>query len=252
MISLKSLIFENNDDDLNADLYDDWIEYLGYNEYNLPQDEIKKLIKKFNLRVEKKLKKILILSDNKKTEYLEYNSDEQSFDYIKDISEWVINLNENEMENLLGMDINSIYSGYIECTLNEMMKNPGKVYHYTNEDSFEEIKESGLIKGSYGTGLANRYITGIFTSVNPEEYADGTYGNICLELDLDSFKKENNLSKIDLSYEPEVSDFLLKEQIVSSLELENEINVDIDSSSGISPYTIIVHENIPLKYIKEL
>ena len=141
-----------------------------------------------------------------------------------------------------------MYNGWNECTLEEMRKNPGKVYHYTTEEAWEKIQSHGGMKGSSGTGLTNRGSHGIFTSTNPEVYAEGTYGNICLELNLEAFKNDSRLPELNLSYEPEVDEYLLREYVWSELKIESRD--EIDSSGGMSPYTIIVGHNIPLKYIR--
>ena len=64
MILLKDLIIEN-DEDINADLWDDWQEYLDYNRYEFPKEELIKLKKKFNLDVTQYLNVIIKLKISK-------------------------------------------------------------------------------------------------------------------------------------------------------------------------------------------
>jgi len=250
MISLKKLILENGED-INSDLWDDWIEYIRHNEYTIPKDEIKKLIKKFNLQYELLLKVIVHLYKGNESVYLEYRPDDEAFDYIKDIEQWLYDLDDSRMENLLGYAAEDIYNGHIEGTLKDMKSDAGKVYHYTTEDKWEEIQQSGGMRGSSGTGLTNRYISGIFTSTDPAEHAMGTYGDICLELDLSSFKKANNIPELNLSYEPDIEEYFLRNAVKSQLKLDN-IEINMDSSGGMSPHTIIVHHNIPIRFIRQL
>jgi hypothetical protein len=107
------------------------------------------------------------------------------------------------------------------------------------------------LQGGGGAGLTNRFSHGIFTSVDPEEHASGTYGDVCLELDMDAFKNANNLSEVNLEYEPDIEEYLLRDLIRSKLELD-DMKIQLDSSSGMSPYTIIVGHDIPVQFIKQI
>lgn len=250
MILLKKLLLEN-EDDINSDLWDDWVEYIKYNQDDLPKEEIKKLKSKFNLMIQNYLKLILKISDPSESCYIQYNPSNETFDYIKDIQQWVYDLSDVDMEELLGYGVDKVYSNYIDCTLEEFKKNPGKVYHYTTEDKWEAIQKTGHLKGSTGTGLTNRYSFGLFTSTDPEEYASGTYGDVCLEIDLSAFKNSNNLSEIKVSYEPDVEEYLMRDSIRSALELDN-MEIEIDSSGGMSPYTLIINHSIPIQYVSQI
>lgn len=251
MIWLKDLITENNED-INADLWDDWQEYLDYNQYDIPKKEVFKLKNKFNLNVEQYLKIIFKLTDNKKNElYLMYDPKAESFEYIKDIKDWLYNLGDHEMEKLLGHGVDTIYNVWIEGTLKDLKTHPGKLYHYTTEENWEAIQQSGELQGSGGTGLTNRFLHGIFTSVDPEEHANGTYGDVCLEIDMDAFKQANNLPKVELQYEPDIEEYLLRDLIRSHLELD-DMEIQLDSSGGMSFYTIIVGHEISTQFIKKI
>jgi hypothetical protein len=221
MILLKNLIIEN-DEDIKADLWDNWRNYINYNQYDIPKEELIKLKNKFNLNINQYLKIIFKLSDNENAElYLSYDPKAESFEYIKDINDWIYNLNGAEMEEMLGYGVDKIYNGWIEGTLEDLKAHPGKLYHYTTEEKWVDIQQSGELHGSSGTGLRNRFAHGIFTSVDSEEHASGTYGDVCLELDMDAFKRENNLSEISLQYEPDVEEYLLIDMIRVKLELRD-------------------------------
>ena len=246
MIKLKSLISEiSNDYPEDSNLWDDWEDYLDHFDYDIEKSEISKLIQKNDLEYETYFdNKILMLSQNKTIVYLTHDIEAQTFDVIKDINDWIY----NSAEQFLEIDSSNIYSGYIETTLKEMSQHPGSVYHYTTEEKFNLIKQTGKMNGSYGTGINNRSSYGIFTSVNPEEYQDGVYGDICLMIDLENFKKDNNLKELSLEYEPEVSDYMIREYVASVLEIEFRDSLPSD----MSPYTIIVRHTIPSQYIKQI
>jgi hypothetical protein len=253
MISLKAqilqLLNESSEEDINADLWDNWYSYLKENDCDITREEIKKLLKKFDLTKNIINNKIVILSDSKNKAYLEYSAENDTFDFISDIDDWAVDLDDSEMEGLIGMSVDNIYNGWCESTLDDIKKNPGKVYHYTTEENWDAIKTEGVLKQSSGTGLTNRYSHGIFTSINPEEHAVGSYGNVCLEIDLETYKNDNKLSELSISYEPDVDEYLLRHQTYHVLELDTD---RIDLSSDMSPYTLIISHNIPIKYIKEI
>lgn len=93
--------------------------------------------------------------------------------------------------------------------------------------------------------MRNRSMHGVFVSMDAEEYANGTYGNILLTIDLESFLKESGLGELDIDLEPEYMEYLLRSSMSSSLDLE--YNGDIPSD--ISMNTLIVGHKIPIKYI---
>lgn len=244
MIKLKSLLKEEREP-IDSDQWDDWYEYLDYFSGDVGKDEILKIIRKHRLTGKTYFnKQIVELTDKKQKVYLEYDNDTDTASLIKDIDQWVYDVD----YSTLGIDPDTMYNGHVESTLKDLKQSPGKVYHYTTEDGWELIQQDGKMVGSYGTGINNRGAYGIFTSVDPEEYANGTYGNICLELDLQRFKEDTNLQELNLEFEPEVEEQLIREYIRYTLGIENDDYV----SSDISSYTVIVNHVIPLDYIKEL
>lgn len=251
MIRLKSLIRESDEYPIDSDQWEDWYEYIKYFEYEIEKPELKKLIKRFNLKYNVKLNnQFVTVWDTSQTVYFRYNKDNETFDLIKDVQDWFFDLSDSDIEEMVGHSADDSYNDHIEGTLKEMKFNPGKVYHYTTEEKWKAIQEDGVLNQSYGTGITNRSTKGIFTSTSPETYHDGSYGNVCLEIDLSAFKKEMNISEMDLEYEPDVADYLLRSDLVSALEMYDSIHIDL--SSDMSPSTIIVGYSIPIKYIKKL
>jgi hypothetical protein len=242
MIKLKSLLESETTD---SDQWDDWIEYLHYFDYDIEKSEIKKLIDKFQLQWKNYFNgTVLSLSTETETRYLTYDEKNNTYEPITDIDQWFYKLDASE----LGIDPDTLYNGHVESSLKDFKKNPGTVYHYTTEDGWEEIQSDKQIIGSSGTGINNRSAYGIFTSVDPEEYATGTYGDVCLEINLNQFKIDSGLLELNLTFEPEVEEYLLQEYVSHTLNLQMEPNI----SSDISPYTVVVNHNIPLKYINQI
>lgn len=242
MIKLKSLFLESEPED--SDQWDNWVEYLDYFDYGIDGGEIRKFIHKFNLNHKQYFKdKILYLSDAKTKVYLEYDVKNDTYDFIKDIRQWVYDVDPFD----LNIEESKLYNGAIGCTLDDLREHPGTVYHYTTPEKWELIQRSGVINPSLGTGLSNRQAYGVFTSVDPEEHADGSYGDICLEINLQSFKEQQGFDKLDLEFEPDVYDYLAREYISAVLDLQ----MDFDLSSDMSPQTVIVNHSIPIQYVRE-
>jgi hypothetical protein len=124
------------------------------------------------------------------------------------------------MLDLLGISENDVYISGWQCTIKNAKENPGTVYHYTTVDKWQKIQETSVLKQSRGTGLTNRSSYGIFTSVDSEEYAIGTYGDICLSLNLSQFKNDSNLNELELSPEPEVIENELRNATAHRLDIQ--------------------------------
>ncbi len=191
--------------------------------------------------------KIIKISDKNDKIYLRYDADAETAELIKDIDQWIYDLSDSDFFEL-GIDVNKLYNGHVEATLEDIRKNPGITYHWTTEEVLELIQRDGQMVGSRGTGINNRGAFGIFTTVNIEEYSNGTYGDIQLELNLSQFMKESGLPELNLDFEPEIEEYLLREYVRSSLKIESRDDVPSD----ISPYTLIVNHKIPIKYIKNI
>jgi predicted GNAT family acetyltransferase len=239
---------------IESDTWDDWYEYIRYHDYDLPKEELTKLVQRFGLKGEKYFGgKILKIWDSKTTVWLEYDQENGTADFIKDITQWIYDLSDSDFYRL-GVEEDKMYNGHVDSTLSDLRKEPCKVYHYTTDDDPDEgwnaIQQDGKIVGSYGSGINNRGAYGIFTSVDPQEYALGTYGNVCLEIDLPRFKADAGLAELNLDFEPQVNDYLVRSYVVSVLELDNEVNIEDDG--GISPYTVIVNHVIPVQYLKNI
>jgi hypothetical protein len=59
---------------------------------------------------------------------------------------------------------------------------------------------------------------------------------------------DSGLLELNLTFEPEVEEYLLHEYVSHTLNLQMEPSL----SSDISPYTVIVNHNIPTKYINQI
>jgi hypothetical protein len=231
-VDYKEIIEEylDNEDYIDISL----IEYLEEN-YNL---EVTEIIENFIYQIDEYYY------------FLEQDNDYyEKWCHIDNVEEKIDVMDDTQILNILGKEEEEIYINGWECTTNDLQVNPPIVYHYTTEENWEEIKESGELEGYSGTSLGNRSIIGIFTSLDPEEYSTGSYGDVCLKIDLPRFKKDFNLKKLNLYPEPEIFEKDVKNSLKSYFP--NMGHTSLDSSSGVSDLTVIVGESIPINYIEE-
>lgn len=246
--SLFSLIKESSEDDWRN--YEDWEEYIDWEEEILAS-EVQEFSEKFNLSGNYYCNGKLLKIQKDNYSYW-FELDEEVYSKIADSDEDMINhisnINDYTKLEYLNITEDDVYIGGWESSIGDTKEYPGIVYHYTNEDAWNDIQKSGKMNTSYGTGLTNRGARGIFTSVSPETNALGQYGDVLLEIDLSSFKQDYNIDKLDLSPEPEVFEEALNAALASVLDLQYDEYV----SSDMSLDTIIVGHAIPLKYIKRI
>lgn len=220
-------------------------EYLDYeSEHDIPLNILQSIIKNKKLQYEQH-GSILCVYENGNPYWFVYDTQAKTFDYKKDIEDWFLYLDNDDILSYMGITEEDVYVSDIG-TLKEIRENPGTVYHYTTEENWQAIQEDGFLNQSGGTGLGNRSAYGVFVSGNPDDYADGTYGNVLLTIDLDKFKSENGLGELNIDIEPEYMAYLLKEVMAHKLGFEYRGDVPSDISTN----TLIVGHQIPIKYIQ--
>lgn len=242
MKSQNRLLIEDDDDDQQS-----WLEYLE-DEGLLEASALDEFVATHNLSRNYPVrdnKNVIVLSDGKDTAYL--ISDGEDYEYIDDIEDWAQNLTENEFTRIFKFTVEDLYNPYLEGTLKDCQEFPPTVYHYTTEEKWDEIQESGVLNTTYGTGITNRNSRGVFCSVDWETNQLGSYGDVCLAIDLAKLKDVLKLSELNLSYEPEVEEYLLADFISSVMDLN--IYNEISSSGGMSLDTIIVNHRIPISCV---
>ncbi len=188
----------------------------------------------------------LLIVNNIKRYYFELSVDEYT---TVNICEYIERMSECDMMEVLRITDEQLYNPYTESYAKD---HPSHVYHFTTPEAWEQIQESGYLKPSYGTGINNRSDFGVFTTIDPEEYADGTYGDIVLEIDLESLRQDmmkfNPDNDIDVQPESEVKEHLLRETVAHKFNAPCEF----ESPSDISGNTLTINARIPLQYVKEL
>lgn len=227
------------------EIINDYLEYYD----DLSQELVDELKANFNLSIDNIINYVYLI--NNYYYFLTDNDIYEKWCRKDNVSYKIEELDESEILEILDTKEEDIYMSGWECSIKQLQEDPSPVYHYTNEESWEQIQESGELEGSSGSGLGNRSISGIFTSLDSEEYATGSYGDICLEIDLPRFKKDMSVARLELYPEPEVYENELRNQLKNQIDRDLE-TYEISDSYGVSIFTVIVGHAIPIKYIKAI
>jgi len=128
---------------------------------------------------------------------------------------------------------------------------PQTLYHCTPTENIPSIKAKGLTVQNQSRGINNRSVgSAIFTTREEEEVESvrQSYGPMVIAIDTRAMKRDGFTPFV--TEEPEVEEARELEFIFRHLGHEDyDLSRFIDSSGGISEYTIILHENIPPKYL---
>lgn len=232
--------------------YDNWTDYLDFESGDIEENQLPSFIEYFDLQSIHYLNdNYLNLRDSQSSYWFQKNDDlyEKQAESDEDMKSDIHRIDDHIKLELMGLTEDNLYIGGWECTIGEFRSEGGLAYHYTTEEKWEKIQKTRELRTSYGTGLTNRNANGIFASVSPDTYAEGTYGDILLEIDLTRFKNDYNIERLDLSPEPDVLEAAINNSFANSLGFDD---YDEYISSDMSEETVIIGYVIPLKYIKQL
>lgn len=232
--------------------YDNWTDYLDFESGDIKENQLPSFIEYFDLQSIHYLNdNYLNLRDSQSSYWFQKNDDlyEKQAESDEDMKSDIHRIDDHIKLELMGLTEDNLYIGGWECTIGEFRSEGGLAYHYTTEEKWEKIQKTKELRTSYGTGLTNRNANGIFASVSPDTYAEGTYGDILLEIDLTRFKNDYNIERLDLSPEPDVLEAAINNSFANSLGFDD---YDEYISSDMSEETVIIGHVIPLKYVKQL
>lgn len=126
----------------------------------------------------------------------------------------------------------------------DFWETPNVLYHATDPENVEDILEDGLEARNQTRGLSNRSVSGAVFTVDNIEIDISSYGDSVIKIDTPSMKRDGYMPYV--SQEPDVSNY----QVIESLYHLYGIDDSPDNiESGVYPETIIVHGNIPPKYL---
>lgn len=127
----------------------------------------------------------------------------------------------------------------------EFWKNPVVLYHATTEQNLELIKQSGQLRKECKTrGIGNRSVgCAVFTTMNHEDLLTGSYGNEIITIDTKKMKADGFMPFV--SKEPEIEELESNRNLAYKLGIE----IEFDEPGDLFMDTVIVYDNIPLKYL---
>lgn len=130
---------------------------------------------------------------------------------------------------------------------------PQILYHCTTPENVESIQTKGLSRKSETRGLTNRHTPpAIFTTVELDEvpHLQSYYGTSVFKINTQLMKQEGYMPEV--SKEPEWERAHKLSFVFQKLGKKEEHTYPerfVDSSDGVSDYTVIIHGNIPPKYL---
>lgn len=128
---------------------------------------------------------------------------------------------------------------------------PQTLYHCTKPEWLPFIKKKGLTPQNRSRGINNRSVgSAIFTTQESEEIPglQDSYGPVVISINTRQMKADGYMPVV--AHEPEVDDALELAFIFTKLgKPDVEVSRFIDSSGGISEYTVIIYDTIPTKYL---
>ena len=159
--------------------------------------------------------------------------------WIKDADQWVWDIQEWELDNYLEMPEGSFW---------DSVGSGSVVYHATQENNVESINANGLTADCQTRGISNRSMgCAVFASYNHEEIH--SYGNSVYEINLGAMKADGFMPEV--SGETPLEEAEHRNAIAHRIGLQDYDFSSEYSSDGLSPNTIAIYSDIPVKYITE-
>jgi hypothetical protein len=183
-------------------------------------------------------------------------------DYIVDVDGPLIEEKENWLWSPHTQQIVNRISEKIEEELNQRFwENPYPLYHASPKENLESIKQEGLKPQHQSRSLTNRHINAaVFTTTEHEEVWNpayskdwipgGPYGDLLVMIHTDMMKSDGYMPEV--SREPAYAEQAAMNELarrIQTWDRHGEERETVSSSDGVSPQTIIIHGNVPAKYL---
>lgn len=152
-------------------------------------------------------------------------------------NDWLFDLDDYRLEEFYPQDFNKDFW--------EGMGNNYILYHATNPDNIESIKQHGLNASSETRGLSNQGMgAAVFTHPNPDSIA--IYGAAIIAINVSAMKKDGYMPTVSGETPLQVEE--LRNAAAHRLGIEDWVGNEF-SSDGLDPETIAFYGNIPPKYL---
>lgn len=178
---------------------------------------------------------IIVVTVNKRKFVVDIESER-----IEPAEEWLSGIYDHGLANYVPCpDHNAEFWDSIQPTPGTFM------YHATDPDNIENIKQVGLTASCETRGISNRSMNcAVFTSSSPELIS--SYGEAIVTIDVGKMKADK--------YMPTVSKESPFEDEEMRSTLAHKIGIEYDpyqhyESEGLNPETVAFFDNIPVKYL---
>lgn len=123
-----------------------------------------------------------------------------------------------------------------------------KVFHATDPDNIDSILETGLHTERETFSLRNRNLSSVIFAVTDIYLLEnGSYGEAIIEISIDDMKRDGFTPLV--SMEPEFEDYHKKKVLAKKLDLKLTMKHRPSVSSGTWEETVLIHSDIPAKYL---
>lgn len=178
-------------------------------------------------------------------EYITFLSNIVDLDgpFVYDAEQWIY--------SSTGQHIVNRISDKLEERFNKMFwERPEALYHATPLANVNEIKTNGLKMQHKSRSLSNRQIrAAVFTSTEPEAIVH-SYGPALFAIDTNLMKQDGFTPEV--SKEPSYAEQDAINHLAKMIHVWSDEKELVSQSDGTDSNTIIVHSNIPPKYLKQL
>lgn len=163
---------------------------------------------------------------------------DENYPSVKEVGEWIYDVSEHEITEW-GLDYDDFNQTF--------WTHPQELYHATPDDNVEAILANGIGAMNKTRGLSNRGVgAAVFTSSDPEELMHGSYGDSIFQIDTAAMAADGYRPRVE--QEPDVEEYEWRRRLLHAVGDEYVCD-RMSVPSYMSPYTVIVHGEIPAKYI---
>lgn len=165
----------------------------------------------------------------------------------KTSDDWDVTSTESAMDSFVEghldpEDFLDFKTGFFQFDVQGFWDDPPDLYHATTEDHVDDILEQGLLPMSQTRGLRNRFVgSAVFTTLDEDDAGSGIYGDFVFRIDTKKMRDDGHMPPVE--FEPDVVEDAMLRAMAYALDVDFSVEAEND------PDTIIVHGEIPSKYL---